>query len=154
MSDSVLAQHEVSVRQRYSPPGGWSALDDLVRQGWHLAATLTEERREPRYESWDRAPVGSAAMRFLCRNFPAGVYLHQAEARRRLRSGANACLTTATASGKSAVFYARGLAVLEEDPDSRVLAIGRRVSPGARLASRSRKGEPSHSVEFQHQEAM
>ena len=113
----------IQTRHLYGSPAGWAALNDIVGQGWQVAATLTEDGRPPRYDSWERVPCGPNAMRYLKQAFPAGLYVHQAESLRRLATGANVCMTTATASGKSAVFYGRGVDVLDGDPHATVLAL-------------------------------
>lgn len=124
-------------QRRHGAEAGWRALEELCRAGWSVAATLTQEGREGRHVPLDEVPCGPAARRYFARAFPRGPYAHQADALRRLAAGRNVCLATGTASGKSAVFYARALDVLSapfdgastrpaaraDEPGPRVLAL-------------------------------
>lgn len=60
--------------------------------------------------------------KLLVQKYPKGLYSHQAEAITAVLNGADICLSTSTASGKSAVFISVAADLLKRDPHARVLA--------------------------------
>src|SRR5437588_1037215 len=76
------------------------------------------EQREPVPSPYTTERVG----RWLNHeHFPNGLWTHQAEALRAFESGANVVISTGMASGKSLVFQAAALRILDQHPNAAVL---------------------------------
>lgn len=95
----------------------------LVLLGWQVRGTVAIPSREERRFPLDDLALSAAARKYLSGSFPDGIYLHQKEAIRLYLDGRNVCLTTSTASGKSAAFYAAGIEELSRDQEARVFAL-------------------------------
>ncbi|MCL6547680.1 MAG: DEAD/DEAH box helicase [Alicyclobacillus sp.] len=98
---------------------------DFIYQklGWQLVHRHSLPGRAARRRPIDGLHLSGFTRRFASNHFPGGIYHHQYESIRRFLEGDHVCLTTGTASGKSAVFYFSGLETLIRDPEARVLAI-------------------------------
>lgn len=94
----------------------------LEAQGWKVVHDQTLEAFEGQYRDPHTLPLGEPALRVL-RGLERGLYTHQHEALRRSASGEHLCLATATASGKSLVFYAAAADILAREPEACVLAL-------------------------------
>lgn len=66
--------------------------------------------------------ISSLAKRYLAR-YKEGIYQHQARAVSAALRGENVCISTATASGKSLIFYTTGIELLQRTNNGTVLAI-------------------------------
>jgi DEAD/DEAH box helicase domain-containing protein len=78
----------------------------------------------PRSEQLEQVPAAYLAGRvgrWLSRDqFERGLWTHQAEALRAFEAGANVVISTGTASGKSLVFQAAALRLLDAHPEAAV----------------------------------
>lgn len=95
----------------------------LAGGGWRTAHVLEIPEREAEFVAFDSLPLSGASQRFLSRAAPQGIYRHQAEAIRLFCDGANVCMTTGTASGKSLAFQVAALERLDGKPGAHVVAI-------------------------------
>jgi DEAD/DEAH box helicase domain-containing protein len=81
----------------------------------------------PRSEQLEQAPAGYLAGRvgrlLSGGQFGRGLWTHQAEALRAFGAGANVVISTGTGSGKSLVFQAAALKLLDEHPEAAVLVL-------------------------------
>ncbi len=94
-------------------------LQDL---GWRVVHRETRPGRQAQYApipEWLPEPLA----REVGRRFPKGLYRHQALGLTHFHQGHHVALTTATASGKSLVFYLAGLTLLLRDPETRIAAL-------------------------------
>ena len=96
--------------------------ETLLESGWSLAHTVTLASREKQVFSSDELALSAVAHRFLAKS-GAKLYLHQREAVHSFLDGANVCMTTGTASGKSLPFYIAGIDQLARNPDSKIIAV-------------------------------
>lgn len=90
--------------------------------------TVVEELEMPaRPERREEVPpayrVGGVGRWLLGSSFDNGIWTHQAEALRRFERGSNIVVATGTASGKSLVFQAAALRMLDQRPDCAVLVL-------------------------------
>ena len=98
-------------------------IDYLNKNGWDMVDTQKIESREKQLFSHKELNVSKQAKLFLEEFYPDGLYMHQKEALKGLVDGQNACMLTGTASGKSMVFYAKGIDMLVQNHDARIIAI-------------------------------
>jgi DEAD/DEAH box helicase domain-containing protein len=92
------------------------ALDLTVIEKMQLLA------RSERVEQLPRQYLDGRVGHWLGSNqFARGVWTHQAEALRVFEGGANVVVSTSTASGKSLIFQAAALRLLDEKPGSAIL---------------------------------
>ncbi|HHW41614.1 MAG TPA: DEAD/DEAH box helicase [Syntrophomonadaceae bacterium] len=92
-------------------------------RGWELVYTI---KRPPRPQSLfqvSELPLSDFCRRFITAKFPNGLFRHQIEALHSFLDGSDVGITTGTASGKSAIFYAAAIEAICRDPGMRVLAI-------------------------------
>lgn len=82
-----------------------------------ISLPTRSERLEKIPQPFSEGNVG----RWLQQAFPTGIWLHQAEALRRFEEGGNVVVATGTASGKSLVFQAAALRILDRDPGAAIL---------------------------------
>jgi DEAD/DEAH box helicase domain-containing protein len=100
-----------------------SLLNLLSGAGWTVVdRQLVAGRPETTYSTAE-LPLGDGFQRYVSAAFGGQLYGHQIEALQKVAADRNVCLTTGTASGKSAVFYGAAMRLLESDPNARVLAI-------------------------------
>ena len=100
-----------------------SLLESFENHRMNEVASLSTEPRAAELHAVDDLPLSSKSRAFLERMHPSGIYRHQKEALRRSVEGANVCLVTGTASGKSLVFQTAAVDLLAQDPKARVMAI-------------------------------
>src|SRR5437899_1309544 len=91
-----------------------------------LDSTVVEKIDLPaRSEQLEQVPtqyLDGRVGRWLGSNqFAHGLWTHQAEALQAFEAGANVVVSTSTASGKSLVFQAAALRILDERPSSAIL---------------------------------
>ncbi|GGI96499.1 hypothetical protein GCM10010885_02790 [Alicyclobacillus cellulosilyticus] len=99
-------------------------MDHVYRQlGWHLNYRHSLPGRPAEYRSIEDLYPNNHIRSYIVNSFPQGLYHHQYEGFRRFLKSENVCLTTGTASGKSALFYLTGIETLVRDSEARVLAI-------------------------------
>jgi DEAD/DEAH box helicase domain-containing protein len=60
---------------------------------------------------------------YLIDTFPRGIYQHQGAAMETILQGADVCLSTGTASGKTLAFHMSALSLLEVDPKASILVL-------------------------------
>ncbi len=94
----------------------------LTHLGWNIVYRETREGREARYAAWPRW-LPEPVQQVLGSRFPQGLYRHQAAALEAFRQGQHVAMTTATASGKSLVFYLAALSILHREPTARIAAL-------------------------------
>lgn len=95
----------------------------LLRSGWELVHRLRLPGREAERFSAAHLPLRAAAQAYLQARYAGQVYRHQLLALQQVTAGADVCLTTGTASGKSMVFYTAGIELLARNPMARIAAI-------------------------------
>ncbi len=94
----------------------------LTHLGWKVVYSETRPGRDARYAtppSWLPEPVQGV----LKERFPQGLYQHQVHALEAFHQGRHVAMTTATASGKSLVFYLAALSILHREPEARIAAL-------------------------------
>ena len=96
--------------------------ENLQTLGWRLVKSFTTEGQEGTKFPFHDLNLSERAKRYLS-SFGAGLYLHQKKAISYYLEGKHVCLTTRTASGKSAVFYAAGIHELDQNPDAKIVAV-------------------------------
>ena len=96
--------------------------ENLQSIGWELVKSFTTEGQKAVKFPFHDLGLSTKAKRYLSA-FGDGLYLHQKKALGYYLEGKHVCLTTRTASGKSAVFYAAGVNELDRDPDAKIVAI-------------------------------
>ncbi len=110
-------------RQHFQPEEESVNLDTLLAQlGWKVVHSETRAGRKAQYAprpSWLPATV----QRVLDARFPKGLYQHQVMALDAFHKGHHVAMTTATASGKSLVFYLAALSLLQQNPTARIAAL-------------------------------
>lgn len=79
---------------------------------------------------------GDAALRYLRRTHPGGIYAHQADAAACAAAYEDFAVTTGTASGKTLCFHLAALEVLSALPDSKVVVLYPQKALGAEQESR------------------
>lgn len=97
--------------------------DFLTSDGWSTAYTCSIPERVARYENIDDLELSKPAKRFITSKYNGIIYTHQHDALRELAQGKNVCLTTSTASGKSLIFYAASIELLNRFPGHKVIAV-------------------------------
>lgn len=103
-------------------------LDALLGSLDPLGLTVVEKidlpARSERLEPVPSEYLGGQVGRWLgTGQFVNGLWAHQTEALRAFESGENVVISTSTASGKSLVFQAAALRVLDQQPDSAILVL-------------------------------
>jgi DEAD/DEAH box helicase domain-containing protein len=103
-------------------------LDAFVRSVGSLEWTVAEKVDLPaRSEQFAPIPAEYARGRvgrwLGGGQFSRGLWTHQTEALRAFEAGANVVISTGTGSGKSLVFQAAALRILDQRPDSTVLVL-------------------------------
>jgi DEAD/DEAH box helicase domain-containing protein len=93
------------------------------KSGWTVVHRHSQPGRPAQRFSIEGLNVSQSTRQYIETAFSQGVYRHQSEAFSQFISGENVCLTTGTASGKSALFFFAGIEVLAREPHSTVLAI-------------------------------
>lgn len=92
-------------------------------EGWQTTYNIELPRREKNLFDFSDLKLTKATNSYLSSAAENGIYLHQKEAIRTCKNGANVCVTTGTASGKSLIFYAAALEKLCASRKQRILAI-------------------------------
>jgi|SRR5689334_8470489 len=92
-------------------------------EGWLTTHNIDLPRREKKVFGFSDLELTNATNAYLRSAAEKGIYLHQKEAIRACKKGANVCVTTGTASGKSLIFYAAALEKLCASRNQRILAI-------------------------------
>lgn len=98
-------------------------LNFFGEHGWELVYTLKRPPRPQALFQIDELPLSSFTKRFIDAKFPKGFFWHQIEALKRFLAGADVGITTSTASGKSAIFYAAAIEAICRNPGMRILAV-------------------------------
>lgn len=96
--------------------------DFFDANGWRIVRDTQLPAIPPQFVTCYDLPLSILARRIL-NQYKQGIYVHQKTAIQAVMSGENVCLTTATSSGKSLVFYACGTELLARRPNGTVLAI-------------------------------
>lgn len=96
--------------------------DFLVAKSWKVALERILPETQPTYVNPNSLQISSLAKRYLAQ-YDSGIYRHQAMAIAAALQGKNICISTATASGKSLVFYTTGIELLQRTNNGTVLAI-------------------------------
>lgn len=89
--------------------------------GLQITGQVDLPARQPRYAQ-PPDNLHPLVKEFLNAKFPQGLYSHQALAISAVLNGQDVCLSTSTASGKSAVFISAAGDFLKRDPHARVIA--------------------------------
>lgn len=95
----------------------------LFDKEWRTAEPLSIPERPQRLLSLDSLDLHPLTKKFPSVRFPNGLYSHQHKAIELLIQGANLCMLTGTASGKSLVFYVASIESLARNPKARLLAL-------------------------------
>jgi DEAD/DEAH box helicase domain-containing protein len=96
----------------------------LASQSWSVVRDTILPPEPPRVVSSSGLQLGAAARQVLRSSaYSNGLYVHQYEALAAFKDGANICLSTSTASGKSLVFNLCALELLSKKTDGTVLAL-------------------------------
>src|SRR5256885_6921073 len=96
---------------------------EMPIDGWQTVHTIPLPPRQKELFGIDGLSLSAPTRDYLNNSLPAGLYRHQKEALRIFGSGKNICITTGTASGKSAIFYSAGIERLAVSASSKILAI-------------------------------
>lgn len=96
--------------------------DFFARDGWECAHQIALPARPGTFEAYEDLGLSHPALNLL-RRFEHGIYRHQKAAITHFFAGANVCLATSTASGKSLVFQLCIIEHLARHPSARMLAI-------------------------------
>lgn len=111
----------------------------LEAAGWPIVhRQKLPARQETTFPVEDLA-LGHGFQRYAGEKFGGRLYGHQVEALRKFAEGRNVCLTTGTASGKSAVFYGAAMKCLTDDPGARIFALYPLKALGAEQEERWRE---------------
>jgi DEAD/DEAH box helicase domain-containing protein len=98
------------------------AFESAVARDFTIVEKIDLPARPELREAVPAAFMSGAVGRWLSRTqFADGIWSHQAEALRRFENGSNVVIATGTASGKSLVFQAATLRMLDLRPDAAVL---------------------------------
>jgi len=99
-------------------------LNDYLKENeWEIVDLQKIKPRDKKLLPFSDLDVSGQARRYLEELYPNGLYMHQKEALRALVVGQNVCMLTGTASGKSMVFYTKGIDVLAKNHDAKIIAI-------------------------------
>lgn len=99
-------------------------IQDFFREKeWVIDRTISLPARAGRFFAASDLPLHASTSRYLSSRFPNGIYQHQHFALNQFADGANLCLATGTASGKSMVFYAAAIEFLAQNPKGTVLFV-------------------------------
>ena len=96
--------------------------DFFHRNNWEIVNEVYLPEVKPKYYSSVDLDLASPATKIL-KNYPQGIFLHQYHAIKKFMEGKNVCITTATASGKSLVFYTVGADIIARKPQATILAV-------------------------------
>lgn len=96
--------------------------DFLSSNGWTIVRSSSTPEIQPEVVDPSFLPLSNLAKRYLG-EYRSGIYGHQASAIEVALSGQNVCIATATASGKSLVFYATAIELLQRTGNGTILAI-------------------------------
>lgn len=101
---------------------------DLLRlywaeNGWELVYHTVRSGREKQLYGYMDLNLAVFTKRYLVESFPDGLFKHQIEGLKAYLHGKDLALTTGTASGKSAVFFAAAIDLLVRNTDAKVIAI-------------------------------
>ena len=111
---------------------------DLLRlywaeNGWELVYHTVRSGREKQLYGYMDLNLAVFTKRYLVESFPDGLFKHQIEGLKAYLHGKDLALTTGTASGKSAVFFAAAIDLLVRNTDAKVIAIyPQRPWPGSK----------------------
>jgi DEAD/DEAH box helicase domain-containing protein len=94
----------------------------LTANGWNIIETLELPPRQKEAFGIDDLPLATTSRKLLTTSFP-GIYRHQHEAIAHFLAGANVCMATGTASGKSLAFYVAAIEHLSSTAAAKVIAI-------------------------------
>lgn len=97
-------------------------VDFFKANQWQIVRDSFSPGTPPEFTPISELPLSLLARRMLA-HYPHGLYRHQSKAIRACLEGQHVCMTTATASGKSLVFYVCGVELLQRKPNGAVLAI-------------------------------
>lgn len=96
--------------------------DFFEQNAWRVALEQYIPSVAPAFVNVNSLQISSLAKNYLS-EYKDGIYQHQARAIATSLRGQNICLTTATASGKSLVFYTTGIELLQRTNNGTILAI-------------------------------
>lgn len=96
--------------------------DFFEQNAWRVALEQYIPSVAPAFVNVNSLQISSLAKNYLS-EYKDGIYQHQARAIATSLRGQNICLATATASGKSLVFYTTGIELLQRTNNGTILAI-------------------------------
>lgn len=94
----------------------------IAELGLQIAETIPIPARSASYESLPET-LHEKAKALLDKEYPSGIYRHQAAGVQAFLEGEDVCLSTSTASGKSLVFSAAAADLLMREPNALVIAM-------------------------------
>lgn len=95
----------------------------VISENWTKVYSTTLPARPGEFSSIGELGLNRSLTAFLAKEFSSGIYKHQADAISQVIGGANVCLATGTASGKTLAFATAAAQILLTKPASRILAI-------------------------------
>jgi len=90
---------------------------------WHVVEELFLEEKKAGYFEYGDLPISEKTRSFLKECYKKGIYKHQKLAISEFLKGANVCLSTGTASGKSLIFYVAAIEIIIKNPNAKILAV-------------------------------
>src|SRR5437016_5464998 len=92
-------------------------------EGWQTIHTIELPARSKELFGLESLSLQASTRNYLNNALPEGLYRHQKEALQLFQPEKNICITTGTASGKSAIFYSAAIEKLAKSRSSKILAI-------------------------------
>lgn len=92
-------------------------------EGWQTVHTIELPARNKELFGLEGLSLQASTRNYLNNALPEGLYRHQKEALQLFQPEKNICITTGTASGKSAIFYSSAIEKLAKSQSAKILAI-------------------------------
>lgn len=94
----------------------------LEKKEWELVSQINLPERAGEFCSHTDLKLSNHSKKYL-QSFKDGIFRHQQKGIVEYLNGNNICLSTTTASGKSAVFYVSAIEAINKDSEAKILAI-------------------------------
>jgi len=94
-----------------------------LKHGWNLVEILFISGSEKKLYPVSDLSLSDKSLQYINKAFPNGLFLHQKLGIQKYQNGANICLSTKTASGKSVVFFIAGIEEIIKNDDRTILAL-------------------------------
>lgn len=95
----------------------------LLSSNWNIQEELIKDEYKGEYFNVDNLNISDISKNYINLKYPSGIYKHQKLCIENSTKGADVCLSTATASGKTLSFQITTLEIISKNPQAKIIAI-------------------------------